>query len=166
MTLAGTCRLQFAKAVLSNNSARIRLLTIDHLRLHKTDAIGRSALVKSALPVLASLTFRKTGAYSPDEPCSLWHRTQCVTVLSFAAALEGATLIPKRSRALRSSRHQSHGCFSIAQLDTTESEAVAGILAKNMDSTSNEFSVDETLGIRGSELKVGYFSELNKFIAL
>jgi hypothetical protein len=86
--LAGTCRLEFAKAVLSYNPARIRYLTIDHLRFHETGAIGWSALVQSALPALTSLTFRKTGAYSPDEPFDAVEERAAFTEL--ATVLESA----------------------------------------------------------------------------
>jgi hypothetical protein len=64
--LAGTCRLEFAKAVLSYNPARIWHLTIDHLQFHETGTIGWSAFVQSALPALTSLTFRKTGPMNPS----------------------------------------------------------------------------------------------------
>lgn len=66
--LGGTCREEFVMAVISHNPTRIRHLVIDHLTLHNSGIVGWSALVKSALPSLISLTFRKKGAYSPKQP--------------------------------------------------------------------------------------------------
>jgi hypothetical protein len=67
--LAGTCCIVFAKTIISYNTARIRHLAIDHLKLHDSGrVVGWSALVNNALPTLTSLTFRRTGVHSPDEP--------------------------------------------------------------------------------------------------
>jgi len=67
--LGGTCSKEFAMGIISHNPIRIRHLVIDHLKFrHSVGSVGWSALVKGALPTLASLTFRKAGACSPQEP--------------------------------------------------------------------------------------------------
>jgi hypothetical protein len=120
--LAGTCRLEFAKAVLSYNPARIRHLTINHLRLHGTGAIGWSVLVQSALPALTSLTFRKTGAYAPDEPFD--------TVEERAAFTELTTVLESARESLRyiyiGSTFAPHGCmvFGIMHGETPVSQGI------------------------------------------
>jgi hypothetical protein len=84
--LAGNCSVAFAKTITSYNTARIRHLAIDHLKFHESGIVGWSALVSSALPTLTSLTFRKTGAYSPHEPFDADVERAAFTEL--AAALE------------------------------------------------------------------------------
>lgn len=75
--LSGTFRPEFnARSILCHNTSRIKCLDIDHMKFlqfasarYKTGTyIGWSKLVQDALPSLKSLTFRKTGASSPEEP--------------------------------------------------------------------------------------------------
>ena len=86
--LAGTCCISFAKTIISYNTARIRHLAIDHLKFHDSSIVGWSALVNSALPTLTSLTFRKTGAFSPDEPFD--SDMELAAFAELATALESA----------------------------------------------------------------------------
>ena len=86
--LAGTCSISFAKTIISYNTARIRHLAIDHLKFHDSSIVGWSALVNSALPTLTTLTFRKTGAFSPDEPFD--SDMELAAFAELATALESA----------------------------------------------------------------------------
>lgn len=62
-------------SILSHNPQRIKALDIDHIMVDSNlkghdlqTYLGWSHLVQQTLPSLTSLTFRKTGASSPDEP--------------------------------------------------------------------------------------------------
>lgn len=120
--LSGPCSVEFAQTIFSHNTPRIKSLSIDHLDSISdyTVFLGWSALVKSALPTLSSLEFRKIGAISPGEPFDSAGERSAFTEL--ATALETARDSIQYIHI--GSTVADHGCvvYSIGIHDTTVSQ--------------------------------------------
>lgn len=87
--LNGPITKELAATILSHNTSRIKVLDIDHLLVDSYELqtyLGWSYHVQEALPSLTSLTYRKKGAFSPQEPFNAAEEQEAFAEL--AAALE------------------------------------------------------------------------------